>query len=70
MKKEARLKKYVELFTRNLEKYLSSNITVKTKIYPVEAEGAVFEFFFNSDNDSTLHIEPLNKSVGAGEKRT
>ena len=65
MKKNSRLKKYVELFKRNLENYLAPNIKVKTTIFPVEQQGAVFEFIFNHENDSSEIIKPINETVGS-----
>ncbi|MDP5138543.1 hypothetical protein ORJ04_21585 [Rheinheimera baltica] len=65
MKKTTRLQKYVELFRRNIEGYLASNVCIKTTIYPVDSEGAVFEFIFNTNNDKTEKIESLSPTVGS-----
>lgn len=65
MNKTTRLKKYVELFKRNIEVFLAPNVSIKTKIYPVEKDGAVFEFIFNSDGDQTEIISKARESVGA-----
>ena len=64
MQKNTRLKKYVELFKRNISQYLAPGIDIKTIIYPVEADGAVFEFFFNNENDTSKHVESLRPTVG------
>lgn len=64
MKKNSRLKKYVELFKRNISSYLAPNVSVKTVIYPVEEEGAVFEFVFNKEGINTEEISKLRKRVG------
>ena len=58
MKKTSKLEKYTELFLRNLQKFLAPGVSIKTKIYPVEAQGAVFEFTFNRDGKdlSLIHI--------------
>jgi hypothetical protein len=53
MKKNTRLKKYVELFQRNISSYLAPGVSMKTVIYPVEEEGAVFEFLFNKEGLNT-----------------
>lgn|SRR5690554_4160221 len=65
MKKTTRLQKYVELFRRNIERYLASNVSIKATIYPVESEGAVFEFIFNTNNDKTEKIESISPTVGS-----
>lgn len=65
MKKSTRLNKYVELFTRNIAKFLAPNVSVKSTIYPVEGQGAVFEFVFNSENDRSETIQPVSRTVGA-----
>lgn len=64
MKKHTRLKKYSELFKRNIKQYLSPGISIKTKIYPVEAEGAVFEFLLNKEFDQTEILEKIRPTVG------
>ena len=65
MKRSTRLKKYVELFKRNINQFLAPDVDIKTTIYPVEAEGAVFEFVFNRSNDSTETIEKIRPTVGS-----
>ena len=65
MKRSTRLKKYVELFKRNINQFLAPDVDIKTTIYPVEAEGAVFEFVFNRSNDSTETVEKLRPTVGS-----
>jgi hypothetical protein len=65
MKKMPQLQKYVELFRRNIEGYLASNVSIKATIYPVDSEGAVFEFIFNTNNDKTEKIESVNPTVGS-----
>ena len=64
MKKSSKLKKYTELFNRNIKSYLAQNVSVKTTVYPVEGPGALFEFVFNQDNDNSERIEKTNKSIG------
>lgn len=64
MQRKQRLEKYVELFKRNIASYLAPGVAVKTVIYPVEGEGAVFEFFFNKDGPSTEEISKIRKTVG------
>ena len=65
MKKRTRLLKYAELFKRNLEPYLTDNVTVKTTIYPVSAPGAIFEFIFNQNNDSSESVADVKPTIGA-----
>ena len=64
MKKSTQLKKYVELFKKGIRRYLAAGINIKTIIYPVDAEGAVFEFLFNHDNDSSETIDSIRPTVG------
>jgi len=64
MKKKPRLKKYVELFKRNISSYLSPGVSIKTVIYPVDGQGAVFEFFFNKEGISSEEIKNPRESVG------
>lgn len=65
MKRSTRLKKYVELFKRNINQFLAPDVDIKTTIYPVEAEGAVFAFVFNRSNDSTETVEKIRPTVGS-----
>lgn len=65
MKRTTRLKKYVELFKRNIEKFLSPGISIRVVIYPVEGDGAVFEFLLNKDSDDSETIDKVRKTVGA-----
>jgi len=65
MRKTTRLKKYVELFKRNILSFLAPGVSVKTIIYPVEGEGAVFEFLFNKDGDESENISKIRKSIGS-----
>lgn len=65
MKKNTRLKKYSELFKRNIEKYLAANVAIKTTIYPVEGPGAVFEFVFNKESDNSENVEQIKPSVSS-----
>lgn len=65
MNKQPKLKKYAELFRRNIQKFLAPGIFVQTTIYPVEQEGAVFEFLLNKDENSKERIELPSRSVGA-----
>ena len=64
MKNRSRLKKYVELFKRNIHPYLAPNIDIKTTIYPVEGNGAVFEFVFNQEKNTSEAIDKTRRSVG------
>lgn len=64
MNKSSKLRKYAELFNRYIEKYLSPNISIKVKAYPVEGPGAIFEFVFNTDNDSSITIAQAKPTVG------
>ncbi|EGR0063719.1 hypothetical protein LH716_004271 [Vibrio vulnificus] len=64
MKKTAKLEKYTELFLRNLQKFLAPGVSIKTKIYPVEAQGAVFEFTFNRDDKDTIEFASVMPTVG------
>lgn len=64
MKRTTRLKKYVELFKRKISQFLAPGIEIRTIIYPVEKQGAVFEFLLNEDNDSTEVIEKTRPTVG------
>jgi len=43
---------------------LAPGVYVKTIIYPVEGEGAVFEFVFNKEKLGTEEISKLRKSIG------
>jgi len=63
--KTTRLKKYSELFNRNIEKFLSPGISIQTVIYPVVQDGAVFEFLLNKNGVSGERLERPRKSVGA-----
>jgi len=63
MQKKSKLTKYVELFKRNISKYLVPEININTIIYPVINEGAVFEFFLNKDNNSKLTIKKNYNTV-------
>lgn len=65
MKRTTRLKKYVELFKRNINLFLAPGVSVKTTIYPVEGDGAVFEFFFNKDGIETEELSNIRKTVGS-----
>lgn len=64
MKRTTRLKKYVELFKRNIKQFLAPGISVKTTIYPVEADGAIFEFLFNKEGDGSETIEKTRPTIG------
>lgn len=65
MNKQPKLKKYAELFRRQIRRFLAPGVEVRTTIYPVEQEGAVFEFFLNKDGDATETIGSERLSVGA-----
>lgn len=64
MIKTTRLKKYSELFKRNIAKFLTPGVSIKSVIHPVEMGGAVFEFFLNRDGVVEEKLEPPRKSVG------
>lgn len=64
MRKTSKLKKYAELFKRNISKFLAPGISVSTVIYPVEQNGAVFEFMLLREGRSNEKVESLRKSVG------
>lgn len=64
MQKSTRLKKYVELFKRNINQFLAPGVHIKTTIYPVQGEGAVFEFLFNRVKDSSESIDKVRPSIG------
>lgn len=64
MKKTTRLKKYVELFKRNIRQFVPSGVDIKSTIFPVEGDGAVFEFIFNKNKDSTEIVENIRPTVG------
>jgi hypothetical protein len=65
MQKSTRLKKYVELFKRNIKQFLAPGVHIKTTIYPVEGSGAVFEFLFNRVKDSSESIDKVRPSIGS-----
>jgi hypothetical protein len=65
MQKQPKLKKYAELFRRNIRRFLAPGVEVRTTIYPVEQEGAVFEFLLNKVGDSTETVGSARPSVGA-----
>lgn len=65
MKKTTRLKKYVDAFKRNINKYLAPGVVIRTTIYPVETQGAVFEFLLNKENDSKEIVEKTRPTVGS-----
>lgn len=65
MNKETRLKKYSQLFKRNIAKFLTPGISIKTVIYPVDLDGAVFEFLLNRDGVVEEKLERPRKSIGA-----
>ena len=64
MKKSSKLNKYTELFLRKLEKFLAPGVSIKTNIYPVESQGAVFEFIFNREGDKTVKFLQVMPTVG------
>ena len=63
MKKITKLKKYVELFKRNISQFVPSGVDIKSTIFPVEGEGAVFEFLLNKDKNSTEIVENKRPTV-------
>lgn len=64
MKRNSRLKKYVELFKRYISEFLADGVAIRSVIHPVEADGAVFEFFLNVDGDDSERIEAVRPSIG------
>jgi hypothetical protein len=64
MKKTTKLKKYVELFKRNISQFVPSGVDIKSTIYPVESDGAVFEFLFNKNKESSNVLENIRPTVG------
>ena len=64
MKKTSRLKKYVELFKRHIAKYVAPGVNIRTTIYPVEGQGAVFEFLLNKDGDSSETVDVIRPTIG------
>ncbi|MGY2463226.1 hypothetical protein [Vreelandella sulfidaeris] len=64
MKKNSRLKKYVELFKRNINAFLVKGIVVRSVAHPVEGDGAVFEFFLNNQGDDTELIGKVRPTIG------
>jgi len=64
MNKRPKLKKYAELFRRNIQRFLAPGVYVKTIIYPVEQEGAVFEFLLDKDGEATEVVKPARRTVG------
>ena len=65
MKKLSKLNKYVELFIKNIQKYLSKNICIHSVIHPVHGSGAVFEFFLKPGAETSQSVKPTEKSVSA-----
>lgn len=65
MNKQSKLKKYAELFRRNIKQFLADGVQIRTIIYPVEQDGAVFEFLLNKNNDSSVMVSRTHPSVGA-----
>ena len=62
--KNSKLKKYVELFKRNISQFVPPGVDIKSTIFPVEGEGAVFEFIFNKNLESAEIIENIRPTVG------
>jgi hypothetical protein len=65
MKRTPRLKKYVELFNRHLSRYLAGGVSIKSVVYPVESDGAVFEFILNKENDSSEIVKETSATVSS-----
>jgi hypothetical protein len=59
MTKLPKLKKYADLFRRQLQRFLSPGVDVATVIHPVVQNGAVFEFLLNRTSVATR--EPVEK---------
>jgi len=64
MKETKKLNKYVELFKRNIQKFLTPGVNISSVVYPVEKEGAVFEFLLKTEESSSDQIEKPRPTVG------
>lgn len=64
MNKKSKLRKYEALFRKKIGLFLAPGISIKTVIFPVENEGAVFEFLLNRENENTSIFENQSISVG------
>jgi len=64
MKRGGRLKKYAELFRRYLRQYLAAGVKIQTTIYPVDAEGAVFEFLLVQGPEEKEEVRESYATVG------
>lgn len=59
----AKLRKYAELLKKNLSGFLAHGISIDTTIYPVNQDGAVFEFIFNNENKKLVNVAPPSETV-------
>lgn len=64
MKTTTKLNKYVELFKRNIQNFLAPGVQISSVAYPVEKEGAVFEFILSTDGNTIDRVEKVRPSVG------
>lgn len=64
MNKYSKLRKYTELFRRQISRFLAPNVQIKTRIFPVNGEGAVFEFILDKDGPASEVIEDARESIG------
>ena len=64
MKNITQLKIYAELFKEKFSPFLAPGVSIKTTIYPVESEGAVFEFFLNKSRDETEVVDATRPTIG------
>ncbi|WP_407715435.1 hypothetical protein ACJJWD_07005 [Comamonas testosteroni] len=69
MNKVSKLKRYTDMFRRHLSGYLAPGINIGTVIYPVEQEGAVFEFHLQKNLDMSERVERTNPSIASVLKR-
>lgn len=58
------LKLYAELFKKKLNPFLAPGVSIRTTIYPVQSEGAVFEFFLNKSSDDVEIVDAERSTVG------
>lgn len=64
MNKHSKLRKYTELFRRYINRFLAPNVQIKTRIFPVNGEGAVFEFTLDKEEVASEVIEEASSSIG------
>jgi len=58
------LKLYAELFKKKLNPFLAPGVSIRTTIYPVQSEGAVFEFILNKSSDDAEIVDAERSTVG------